>query len=81
MEYGGFWLVRCFLEHEFFTIDDRMAVVARLRDEASGTRRKGMCRIILEEGSAGENGEQGILAGIVFFKFGVGWDDRRGFDD
>ena len=81
MEHGGFWLVRYFLEHKFCTRDDRMAVVARLRDEASGTRRKGMCRIILEEGSAMANGAPGLLAGTMIFKFDVGWDDGCGFDD
>ena len=58
-----------------------MAVVARLRDEASGTRRTGMCRIILEEGSAVANGARGLLAGTIIFKFDVGWDEGRGFDD
>ena len=58
-----------------------MAVVACLRDEALGTRCKGMCRIILEEGSAVENGSWGLLASTMFFKFDVGRDDRRGFDD
>ena len=58
-----------------------MAVVARLRDKSSGMIRTGMCRIILEEGSAVENGAWGLLAGTMFFKFDVGRDDRRGFDD
>ena len=44
-----------------------MAVVARLGDEASGTRRTGMCWIILEEGSAVANGARGLLAGTIFF--------------
>ena len=58
-----------------------MEVVARLCDEASGTRRTGMCRIILEEGSAVANGALGLLAGKMIFKFDVGWNDGRGFDD
>ena len=58
-----------------------MAVVACLCDKSSGTIRTGMCRIILEEGSAMENGARGLLAGTIIFKFDVGWDDGRGFDD
>ena len=58
-----------------------MAVVAHLHDKSSGTIRTGMCRIILEEGSAVENGAWGLLAGMMFFKFDVGRDDRPGFDD
>ena len=44
-----------------------MAVVALLCDEASGTRHKGMFRIILKEGGAVANGTPGLLAGTMFF--------------
>ena len=66
-EHGGFWPVRYFLEHKFCTRDNRRVVVALLRDESSGTRRKAMCSIIFEEGSAVAKGARGLLAGTMFF--------------
>ena len=64
---GAFGLYDFFLEHKFRTRDDRRAVVALLRDESSGKRRKAMCSIIFEEGSAVVNGARGLLAGTMFF--------------
>ena len=66
---GARGLLACtmFFKHEFCTRDDRRAVVAHLRDESSGTRRKAMCSIIFQEGSAVANGARGLLAGTMFF--------------